>query len=267
MTDWRDNLAQALGSAVVATDRAHGGDLSEVHHTRLADGRVVAAKLGPQAASEARMLRAMARAGAPVPEVLHVSDGLLCLEWLPEAPASQTGWQALGTALRQMHDSHGAHYGWPEDHAFGPLPIRNHESDDWPAFWAANRLLPYCPTLPPALASRVEALAKALPDRLPARPAPALLHGDLWAGNVLFTAGGASLIDPACYHGHGEVDLAMLNLFGAPDPAFRAAYGPPAPGEDARRAIYQLWPALVHLHLFGAGYRGMVSGLLDAAGV
>ena len=75
------------------------------------------------------------------------------------------------------------------------------------------------------------------------------------------------LIDPACYWGHAEVDLAMLDLFGRPGPGFREAYGAPEPGEAERAPLYKLWPALVHLRLFGRSYRGMVEGFLEAAGV
>ncbi len=45
---------------------------------------------------------------------------------------------------------------------------------------------------------------------------PARIHGDLWAGNVVFTDRGAVLIDPAAHGGHGLTDLAMLALFGVP---------------------------------------------------
>ena len=58
----------------------------------------------------------------------------------------------------------------------------------------------------------------------------------------------------------------MLHLVGQPGPGFDAAYGPLAPGWQARRPLYQLWPALVHLRLFGAGYRGLVERLLSATG-
>ena len=43
---------------------------------------------------------------------------------------------------------------------------------------------------------------------------PARIHGDLWAGNVLYERRGAVLIDPAAHGGHGLTDLAMLALFG-----------------------------------------------------
>ena len=114
---------------------------------------------------------------------------------------------------------------------------------------------------------RLERLAGDLGNRLPARPRPALLHGDLWSGNVLTSAGQVSgLIDPACYFGHAEADLAMLTLFWQPGEAFFAAYGPLEPGFLERRPIYQLWPALVHHSLFGTGYVPLLERLLDAAG-
>ena len=40
----------------------------------------------------------------------------------------------------------------------------------------------------------------------------------------------------------------------------------PPPGWRERRAAYQLFPALVHLRLFGAGYAGMVERLLSRLG-
>ncbi|SDN44602.1 Fructosamine-3-kinase [Lutimaribacter pacificus] len=266
MTALEGHIATLLGQPLRGLRALHGGDLSEVFGVTLADGARAAVKRGRFVTREAAMLRAMAAAGAPVPGVLAAGGDLLALEWLDETPPNPAGWADLGHALRALHDSTGTHYGWPEDYAFGSVPIHNTQGDDWPAFWAGNRLLALLPR-DAQLARRVTALAARLPDRLPRRPAPALLHGDLWAGNVLFSGPRAWLIDPACYHGDAEVDLAMLTLFGRPHPDFDAAYGALSPGWQARRPVYALWPALVHLRLFGSGYRGMVAGLLDACGV
>jgi aminoglycoside phosphotransferase (APT) family kinase protein len=79
--------------------------------------------------------------------------------------------------------------------------------------------------------ARVEALAARIGDLLPPAPPAALLHGDLWGGNILVRGGQvAALIDPACYRGDAEVDLAMLCLFDQPPAAFWDAYGPLAEG-------------------------------------
>ena len=101
-----------------------------------------------------------------------------------------------------------------------------------------------------------------------ARPSrPARLHGDLWSGNALTGADGAPvLVDPAVYGGHREVDLAMMRLFGGfPDAVF-AAYAeahPPAPGHADRVELYQLYPVLVHVCLFGGRYARTAERILQ----
>ena len=87
---------------------------------------------------------------------------------------------------------------------------------------------------------------------------PARLHGDLWSGNVLWTADAAVLIDPAAHGGHREADLAMLALFGAPHlERVLAAYAEAAPLADGWRdrvLLHQVHPLLLHAVLFGGGY-------------
>lgn len=260
--------AALLGERAERWQAVAGGDLSRVVRVHLSSGGEVVAKTGPAPKAEARMLAAMSAAGVPVPGVLAVSDAVLVLVALDEdgRGLSDHGWADLGAALRRLHRATGDGFGWPEDYAFGPVPIDNARAGEWPVFWAERRLLPFLAALPPTLARRVEALAAGLSDRLPARPQASLLHGDMWSGNLV-AAGGrlVGLIDPACYHGHGEVDLAMLHLFGTPGPGFAAGYGSLEPGAADRRPVYQLWPALVHARLFGDGYLGLVHRLLDDA--
>jgi len=258
--------AEVLGSAPDSR-QLHGGDLSEVLRLNLDDGREVVAKRGPIVTREARMLEAIAAAGAPVPRVLGVAGDVLLMEALNETAPSGDAWRRLGDDLARLHATTGAGYGWPEEYAFGPVAIANAPADDWPAFWAERRLLPFLPHLPRSLARRVERLAGRLADLVPKAPPPALLHGDLWLGNLLAGPGGRFyLIDPASYHGDAEVDLAMLHLFGTPGARFAEAYGALAAGWQERRAVYSLFPALVHVRLFGAGYHAMASGFLTAVG-
>ncbi|WP_101065435.1 fructosamine kinase family protein [Roseovarius salinarum] len=260
-------IAAATGAQATALHPLHGGDLSDVYCAELADGRRMAAKTGPMVEAEARMLRTMRGAASAVPRVLHAEPGLILLDFLEETAPSAAGWRAAGEQLRALHAApQDAPYGWTEDYAFGAAPVPNAEAADWPTFWRDRRLLAFADALPPEVARRLDRLGARLPDLLPATPPPALLHGDLWAGNLLFAQGRAWFIDPACYHGDAEVDLAMLTLFGNPPGAFWDGYGALTEGAADRRPVYQLWPALVHLRLFGAGYRGMVSGLLDRLG-
>ena len=87
---------------------------------------------------------------------------------------------------------------------------------------------------------------------------PSRIHGDLWSGNVLWSAGRGWPIDPAAHGGHRETDLAMLALFGAPDLA-EILRGYPRRSRwrkagAARVPLHQLHPLLVHVCLFGLGY-------------
>ncbi len=73
------------------------------------------------------------------------------------------------------------------------------------------------------------------------------------------------LIDPAVYGGHREMDLAMMRLFGGFSESVFAAYDeawPLSDGHEARVPLYQLYPLLVHVNLFGSGYVGSVERAL-----
>jgi fructosamine-3-kinase len=251
--------AALLGGTLRHSQQLGGGSLSQLAKIELTDGREAVVKTGrPQ--TEAQMLRAIRAAGAPAPEPYAADDEVLVLEVLPnDGPIP---WADLGRVLHELHASCGTRYGWDTDYAFASVAIENSWSDDWPAFWAEHRLLANAPFVGAALARRLERLAADLGNRLP-NPPHSLLHGDLWGGNILSAGNKVSgLIDPACYFGHGEVDIAMLQMFDHPGPAFFSAYGELPPGRDERLAIYRLWPSLVHLRLFGTGYRPLVEGLL-----
>lgn len=267
MTDTLASAAAALlGGDVAHAHSLGGGCLEQVTLVTLRDGRRAVVKGGPAPRVEAAMLDALRDAGVPAPRVLAVDDALLVMEERPRRGVPGDAWADLGRVLSVLHGTEGQSYGWHVDYAYGPVALPNASTDDWPTFWAERRLLVHLDVLPSDLARRIATLAAELPARLPSTPHPSLLHGDLWGGNVLVDAGRVSaLIDPACYYGHGEVDLAMLTLFDRPGERFFGAYQPQPDWRD-RRPIYQLWPAIVHLMLFGGGYRAMVDRLLREAG-
>ena len=263
-----ETAAGLLGGTLRSTSAVHGGCLSQIVLITLNDGREAIVKGGGAPHIEAAMLRAIVAVGAPAPEVFADGDGVLVIEAMPADGGLSTAWESLGSALAKLHATKGSVCGWPDDYAFGSVAIENGRMKSWPGFWAERRLLPNCSHVSSALARRIETLAADLPNRLPEMSAPSLLHGDLWGGNILASGNKVTaFIDPACYYGDGEVDIAMLNLFDGPGPAFYEAYGPLEPGWKKRLIIYQLWPALVHVRLFGSGYRPMVERLLTGAGV
>jgi fructosamine-3-kinase len=258
------------GQKTMYTSRLQGGDLSDVLRLTFEDQTTCIAKIGPHVAVEARMLEALATAQAPVPDVMGVQGDVLLLEDLGEANARSQAdpalWEGLADALQRQHAARDTHYGWAEDYAFGSVPIPGGWCADWPTFWVQKRLMADPGALPPDIARRIEALALRLPDILPATPQASMLHGDLWLGNLHMTHAQAWLIDPACFYGHSEVDLAFLHLFGRPHDRFTQRHPAPEPRFELCRAAYQLWPALVHLRLFGPSYRGMVTQLLERLG-
>jgi fructosamine-3-kinase len=232
-------------------------------------------------AAEARGLEALAAAGSEliVPRVLAICDdpepgapAWLALEWLEPAPRAAGFGERLGRGLAAVHRSSGA-WGWEVDNFIGSLPQENAPAASWADFWWARRLEPQLRLTRaagrlPAREREWERLSEALPRLLaPAEDdGPSLLHGDLWSGNVVATARGPALVDPAAYRGHREVDLAMTELFGGFGAAFYAAYEeawPLRPGyRTERRAVYQLFYLLVHVNLFGGGYVAQTAEIL-----
>jgi fructosamine-3-kinase len=125
--------------------------------------------------------------------------------------------------------------------------------------------------LPMSLMTRIERLAARLERFLPADAAPALVHGDLWHGNVLARDGRVlALIDPALSFADPEIELAFMTLFGSVGESFFAAYAerrPLAPGFfEERRDLYNLYPLLVHVRLFGGAYIPQVDATLARLG-
>ncbi|PRY72314.1 fructosamine kinase family protein [Halomonas ventosae] len=244
-----------------------GGDIAEVHSLATDQGEVVVKQDAPaRLAGEADGLRALCEAGSGlvVPELLAEGDGWLVMEAL-ETGRSRRDEARLGEGLRRLHAPTGDAHGWPRDNACGHTPQPNAPLPDGRAFQRERRLLPLAEAcqarglMDARLRARVEAVAHGLAAWLPDVPA-SLVHGDLWSGNVLFTTRGPAIIDPAVYRHYPEVDLAMLTLFGSPGEAFFEAYwNGHRPGDWSRReALFQLYPLLNHLLMFGGGYRGAV---------
>lgn len=262
-------VEQLLGTAVVSTAPVAGGDINAATRLRLADGRVVLLKSQPSPpagffASEARGLAQLADAGAPVPRPLAVDDACLVLPWIEHGRPTVDAAERLGRDLAAVHQQPRPAYGDEADGWIGRLPLPNQAADSWAEFYARHRVQPYLRralergAIDPDDAAVVAAVAGRLGDLVPEEP-PALLHGDLWNGNVVWGLDGrAWLVDPAAHGGHRESDLAMLALFGLPQlPRVLAAYDevyPLAGGWEERVGIHQLFPLLAHAAMFGGGY-------------
>ena len=180
------------------------------------------AELAAAFAAEASGLRWLAEADAvPVPEVLAVTGEALVISMIPPGHASPSAAFGFGAALARMHAAGAAEFGAPWRGFIASLPLDNTPAAAWPPWYARRRLQPYLELAVDAGALRPEdgRLVDAVTDRIeslagPAEP-PSRIHGDCWAGNVLWSGDRGWLIDPAAHGGHRETDLAMLDLFGA----------------------------------------------------
>lgn len=205
--------------------------------------------------------------GANVVDTVSVDGDRLVLQRLSPVPPSAAHAEDFGRGLAVTHAAGAPAYGagpagWDGDGYQGPaddlLPLPLQPSDSWGAMYADLRIAPLATGA--SLGGDADAVLQRLRDGEfdGSCERPARLHGDLWSGNVIWTADGAVLIDPATHGGHPESDLAALALFGAPHlERILASYNEVAPLADGWRdrvPLMQLHIVLLHAVLFGGGY-------------
>ena len=281
----KERLEDVLGSRIVQDGSlAVGFDLSGLS-AQLADGRKVAVKARAQGAHsdltlEAYMLEELSRHSAlPVPRVLFAAPDLLVMDFIETDRGGITPSVERHAAklIAALHATPRASFGYERDTLIGPLRQENQRSERWIEFFRDHRLMAMARnaftegSLPAPLLTRIERLAERLEAYLIEPLHPSLLHGDLWTGNVLVRDGHvAGFVDPAIYCGHPEIELAFGTMFGTFGRAFFESYErvlPLEPGfHEVRRGIYNLYPGLVHVRLFGAGYLDGVDRTLSRLG-
>jgi fructosamine-3-kinase len=298
-------LAQLLGCDLAAAHRLGGQHGVRHFRLELADGRMAFAKLhnphktgngavassaahqaaaGQAAAdqdpagfaAEAAGLRWLAAAeSVPVPAVLACNASCLIIEWVDGGGPSPAAAARFGRELASMHAAGAGRFGAPGPGVIAGLPLPDEEAEGWPAWYVANRVLPYARmardagTLTRPDVALIESACARLPELAGPPEPPSRIHGDCWSGNVLWSGGRGWLVDPAAHGGHRETDLAMLALFGAPYLGqILAAYQDVAPLADGWRdrvPLHQLHPLLVHVCLFGGSYRDAALGAARTA--
>jgi len=210
-----------------------------------------------------------------IPKVLAVNEHLLILEWIETSDRARHFDEYLGRGLANLHRATLPTFGLNQNNFLGTLPQINQALPIWHEFYSERRILPLAAmayeqgTINTALLKRITALCERF-DKLcgPSEPV-APLHGDLWSGNVFVDEiGKPVLIDPAVYGGHREVDLAMVCLFGSDNASaqFFAAYNevyPLDPDYAERIELYQIYPLLAHVCIFGKSYIPSLIAKLD----
>lgn len=276
-------LERRLETPVRTARRLSGGDINDAFEVSLGDGTAIFVKTHPSPPAgmfeaEARGLRWLGDAGViRVPRVIEASDGrpaYLALELLTPARRRPDFDEVLGRSLAALHGFGAPSFGLDHDNFIGRLSQSNTATDDWAEFYWTSRLEPQLrlasdhDLVDSGTRSGFAALQRVLHERVGPEEPPSRLHGDLWGGNLhVDEVGSPALIDPAVYGGHREVDLAMMRLFGGFGERAFAAYEeswPLAQGADDRLPLYQLYPLMVHVNLFGGSYANSVKRALSA---
>lgn len=198
-----------------------------------------------------------------IPKVHAVDEKTLSLEYIESRPATSEQWQTLGEQLATLHNCQQKQWGYPLDNYIGLNPQANGLFSDWGQFFYQQRLqfqvsLIQDTILKDELLERLSLIKTPLIDFLNTNcHQSALLHGDLWSGNVMFSRDKVWLIDPAVYWGDPEADIAMTELFGGFNLQFYKAYRnylPPSPAYALKKTCYNLYHYLNHYNLFGRSY-------------
>ena len=277
-------IESGFGS-VESVSSSGGGSINSAARVRLANGDTLfvkwnTAELYDMFVVEERGLNLLRQAdsGLQIPEPLAHDKSesgrisYLIMEYLPGGGENTETDRKLGEGLARLHHSESDQYGLDHDNYIGRLPQYNLPHSKWVDFFINQRLQPQIKMamdsglLGAADQKQFDSLFLKLSDLLADEP-PSLLHGDLWGGNQFPTDNGQpAIFDPAVYYGNRETELAFTYLFGGFGAGFYQAYEsswPLQPGFSDRKDIYNLYPLLVHVNLFGSVYAGQVKRILS----
>jgi fructosamine-3-kinase len=282
MTRLAQTLEEIVGCPVLRLSPLSGGCISDVVCVDFENGEKLVAKTGDQEsglALEGFMLRYLKENNAlPVPDVVYAEDGLLLISYIETSGRIDNNVQRHGgELLSALHGITSDRFGFETNTLIGGLDQPNSWSESWVDFFRDHRLMYMAREahdagrLPKKTLARIEALSARLARWLPEKSVPSLLHGDMWTGNVLCHNGYiAGFVDPAIYFGDAEIELAFSTLFGTFSKPFFERYQELRPIENGffeeRLELYNLYPLLVHVRLFGGSYVSSVEQTLKRFG-
>jgi len=279
-TGLQDTIAALTGKSPSQLSSLSGGSIADVYKISFPSDTPIVAKLSSGLELEARMLNYLQEhSDLPVPQVIHADESLLLMSYLPSGSALNPMAQIhAADLLAALHGITANKFGFEWDTVIGGLHQPNPQSENWLTFFRDHRLI-YMGQLavdkgrlPSGLFSRLREFCDQLDKWLNVPSAPALIHGDMWGGNVLAQKGQITgFVDPAIYYADAEIELAFSTLFSTFGDDFFSRYQehrPLAPGFfEERRDIYNLYPLLVHVCLFGGSYVNSVDAILKRFGI
>lgn len=255
-----------------------GGMISDVLKVEFQQHPSLVAKISdgaPDLTIEAFMLKYLKQhSNLPVPTVIYANKHLLLIDFIDSSVGLSNSIQShIGELLGQLHQITSSQYGLERDTVIGPIHQPNPLSDSWIEFFRNHRLLYMMDialksgNLSQSLYDRLQKFAKHIDKHLIEPEKPALIHGDIWTTNVLTRNNKiVGIIDPAIYYAHNEMELQYMTLFGNFGQVFFDSYQRFIPVDETffttRRHVYNLYPLLVHVALFGGHYPASVDMIL-----
>ena len=255
-----------------------GGDINEVFLLKSESGKKLVLKLNNankfpgMFKAEKAGLKALADSGAiDIPKVISTGTSgefsYLLLEHIKSGTKSADFWEIFGKELAALHKCTAEKFGFGEDNYIGSLPQQNNWCSSASEFYISQRLEPQLKIAREKgyNLNTKDSFFKNISEIILPEPS-SLLHGDLWNGNYLVNSQGhPCIIDPAVAYGPREMDLSMMKLFGGFDPALFTAYNNEFGIQkdfEERVPLWQLYYLLVHLNLFGTGYKNSVTDII-----
>lgn len=258
---------------VNSVSRLSGGSFHSIFKVESSDGQFVM-KLN-SSASFPKMFSVEAKGLSILKETKTVSCAdvigvcelethqVLILEYIPSVEKKKNIFENFGVRLAHLHQHSAPYFGLDHDNYIGRLPQRNNKEVSATDFFINQRLIPQLDlamthqVINKELRGKFDALFLKMNSLLPNEPS-SLIHGDLWNGNFMVgEEGHVVLIDPAVSYFSREADLAMSKLFGGFEESFYDSYHqtfPLQPQWEKRIPLWNLYPLLVHVNLFGSSY-------------
>ncbi len=271
MDQLQAHLSQTLDEEILSIDFFTKGQIGDIYKVTSTQQTYMLKTSEPSGRLqiEANMLKDINEYEIPVPKVYDVSQTHLLMEYIETFKQIQTVEEtAAAKVLSNLHavTNNCRMYGYYYDTTIGPFTQRNEQTQyNWTLFLGQMRIMPIAREcydrgkISWQMLERLEGLCRDMYKRIDiSLITPSLLHGDLWSGNILFNMNGATLIDPALYFGDREMELAFILLFDTFGETFFRAYEEVHPLSDdfydVKVPLYQIYPLLVHVALYGGSY-------------
>jgi len=280
----QQQLSKTLDKDILTIDFFTKGQIGDIYKVQTEDKSYILKTSQPSSSLliEADMLEDINKYNIAVPKVYDATQTHLLLEYIEESKQTKCTQEIeAAKVLSALHtvSNESRMYGYYYDTSIASFSQKNEQTQyNWTLFLGQMRILPMAKIcydkgqISKQMIERLEGLCRDLYIRIDMLTiTPSLLHGDLWSANILFNMNGATVIDPAIYFGDKEMELAYILLFDTFGETFFREYEEMHPLSDdfykVKVPLYQIYPLLVHVALYGGSYAGQLEQVLKRLNV